>query len=103
MHQCTNIEYTNIQTFTHTTKLVGYCMIYEFVNARSTNTSISATMKTDIKDSIKTHTNTNILTNIITDIDIGTNTNTDANMNTNSNTNSFLPILIILIWTYSKH
>ena len=35
-------------------------MIYEFVNARSTNTSISATLKTDIKDSIKTHTNTNI-------------------------------------------
>ena len=68
-------------------------MIYEFVNARSANTHISATIKTDITDNI-THTNTNIHTNTITDIDIGAGTNTDANMNTNSNTNSFLPILI---------
>ena len=97
MHSCTNVliyYYINIQILTHTTKLVDYYMIYEFVNARSTNTSISATIKTDIKDSIKTHTNTNIHTNTITDIDIGTNTNTDANMSTNSNTKSFLPILI---------
>ena len=69
-------------------------MIYDFVNARSTTTSISAIIKPDIEDSIKTHTNTNIHTNTITDIDIGTNTNTDANINANSNTNSVLPILI---------